>query len=257
MPGSRILLLAVDCETTRFLIPALQAAFSLERIILEEPPSRIKMLRKRARRQGWWVAVGQALFRLAVVPLLAREAAHRIAAIKNTYGLEDKGLPEALVTRVVSANSAEATRLLQETNPDAVVVNGTRILSAEVLGSVPAPFANIHAGITPLYRGAHGGYWALAQRNADACGVTVHLVDKGVDTGGILQQALIQPGPRDNFCTYPLLQYGVGIPLLVQSLSRVLAGDLTLQRSRDGASRLWSHPTLWGYVSNRLFLGVK
>lgn len=73
MPGKRILLLAVDCETTRFLIPVLQAAFSLERIILEEPPSRIDMLKKRARRLGWVEAVGQALFRLAAVPLLVRK----------------------------------------------------------------------------------------------------------------------------------------------------------------------------------------
>ena len=66
------------------------------------------------------------------------------------------------------------------------------------------------AGITPLYRGVHGAYWALAEGRRDLCGVTVHRVDAGIDTGEVLAQVLIDPTPQDNFVTYPWLQVAEG-----------------------------------------------
>ena len=42
----------------------------------------------------------------------------------------------------------------------------------------------MHAGITPQYRGVHGGYWAVVNNDPEHCGVTIHFVDKGIDTGG-------------------------------------------------------------------------
>ena len=36
----------------------------------------------------------------------------------------------------------------------------------------------------------------------ETCGVTIHLVDAGIDTGAVLAQAPICPSPRDNFTTW-------------------------------------------------------
>jgi methionyl-tRNA formyltransferase len=44
----------------------------------------------------------------------------------------------------------------------------------------------VHAGITPRYRGTHGGYWVLLNNDPGHCGVTIHLVDPGIDTGSIV-----------------------------------------------------------------------
>ncbi len=73
-----------------------------------------------------------------------------------------------------------------------VLVVGTRIISRKVLVAVAAPFINYHDGITPKYRGIHGGYWASAQSDLANFGVTVHLVDPGIDTGEVLYQARLQ-----------------------------------------------------------------
>ncbi|HEX8349388.1 MAG TPA: formyl transferase, partial [Hymenobacter sp.] len=118
------------------------------------------------------------------------------------------------------------------------------------------PFLNTHAGITPLYRGVHGGYWALANNDAAHCGVSVHLVDAGIDTGGIIAQALIRPEPEDNFSTYPLLQVIAGMPLLKEAVRAALAGTIQLRPAPEGTSRLWSHPTLAEYKANRRRSGV-
>jgi methionyl-tRNA formyltransferase len=152
---------------------------------------------------------------------------------------------------VPSANSPEAIRLLRGLDPAVVVVNGTRILSRELLRCVPAPFVNLHAGITPLYRGVHGGYWALACGDRQNCGVTVHLVDESIDTGAAIFQQPIEPSADDSFVTYPLLQLGVGLPLLTEAVRQVLAGRLEKRSFPEGPSRLWTHPTLWQYLSHR------
>jgi len=133
---------------------------------------------------------------------------------------------------------------LLDRKPSVVVVNGTRIIGSHVLEAVDAPFINMHVGITPAYRGVHGGYWALAQGDPANFGVTVHLVDAGVDTGQVITQVRVRPGPLDNFATYPYLQVAVGVPALVEAVNAARTGAIQL-READLPSRLWSHPTLW------------
>ena len=93
-------------------------------------------------------------------------------AIREANDLHENPLPEAQVTRVSSINSHECIAELQRLRPDVIVVNGTRIISKKVLQAVPCPFINTHAGITPLYGGVHGGYWALANNDPDHCGAS-------------------------------------------------------------------------------------
>ena len=148
-------------------------------------------------------------------------------------------------------------RILKESNPDVVLVEGTRIISRRIIDCIPVKFINMHAGITPLYRCVHGAYWALVEDNRKACGVTVHLVDTGIDTGNILEQGIIEPAAEDNFVTYDLHQMAVGIPLLKKAARDVLENRVEIKPNPEGKSKLWSHPTLWEYIWFRFRLGVK
>jgi methionyl-tRNA formyltransferase len=117
----------------------------------------------------------------------------------------------------------------------------------------------MHAGITPRYRGVHGGYWALAEHHPDWVGTTVHLVDPGIDTGSILGQVTFQVSRQDTIATYPDLQLAHGLPLLAAQTDRVMAGlDLEpLPTSVATGTGLYYHPTLWGYLWRRLRYGVR
>src|SRR5690606_4856447 len=99
-------------------------------------------------------------------------------------------------------------------------------ISKKILQGVNAVFINIHSGITPNYRGDHGGYWALANNDNENCGVTVFIANEGIDTGNILYQGLIQPTTKDNFVTYPYLQLGEGIGLLKKAVNDALTNKL-------------------------------
>jgi len=169
----------------------------------------------------------------------------------------DDSIPAEKVLSVDSVNSEQARRELRRSRPAVVVVAGTRIISEKTLESVGSVFINMHAGITPMFRDVHGGYWALAAGEPENCGATVHLVDKGIDTGGILYQSHIEPTDKDNFATYPLLQIAAGLPLLRKAIEDALQGRITVLPPRDVRSHLWYHRTLWSYLHNRFRLGVK
>src|SRR5258708_18088811 len=103
---------------------------------------------------------------------------------------------------------------MQRLTPRAVLVVGTRIIAEEVLRAIDAPFINYHAGITPKYRGVHGGYWAKAEGDPGNFGCTVHPLDKGIDTGEALYQARLAPGATDNYSIFPHLLLIAALPLL-------------------------------------------
>jgi folate-dependent phosphoribosylglycinamide formyltransferase PurN len=254
---SGLVFLAAPGEPTAILYNALARRFRFDAVVLETPIPRSEFVRRRAKRLGWRTAIGQVLFQAGAVPLLRRVARARIAAIKREHGLDEAPIPPSLTRQVASANGRDTIELLRALAPRVVLINGTRILSRELLRSVNARFVNVHAGITPLYRGVHGGYWALVDRRPDACGVTIHLVDEGIDTGTILAQSCIAPSPDDSFVTYHYLQLAAALPELERVLTDLLEGRAHPLAAPAGPSQLRFHPTLAQYLWHRARHGVR
>lgn len=256
MSGS-VVMLATDKASTRMLYHALAQDIDIERVVIVEPAATARFLRARARKLGLAKVAGQVLFKMAVCPVLEAQSQRRLQEIAAQHGLREEPIPEDKVVRVGPLNSEETTETLRALQPAVVVVHATPIISGAVLSSVTAPFVNIHAGITPAYRGVHGAYWALVEGRRDLCGVTVHFVDEGIDTGKVIGQALIDPGAGDSFVTYGLLQLAAGIPIIRKSISDILRSDIELQSPLSDVSRLRTHPTLLEYLVNRWRRGVR
>lgn len=257
--GAGLLLLASPCSSTNVVFHALAGAFGEFPVVMEPPQSRWTLVKRRAKRLGIPTVIGQLLFSVLVVPVVGRRGRTRIAAIAAEHGLDLSSIGRP-VQSVPSVNSDEARALLRRLDPSVVVVNGTRIISEETLGCVDATFVNVHMGITPQYRGVHGGYWALAEGRPELVGTTVHVINRGIDTGPILGQATFPVTPADSFATYPYLHLHAGLPLLVTAVRSLLAGEEPKPlppMSGAGPSTLRSHPTLWGYAGARLRRAVR
>lgn len=223
-------------------------------VVEEEPEPKAVFLRRRLAKLGLIEVAGQLAFAVAQ-KIAARSSAARIAQICALAGLDDSTDPAIAVCRVPSVNSHECRTALAAIEPTVVIVHGTRIIRRDTLRAVSAPFINFHAGINPKYRGQHGGYWARAERDHSNVGVTIHLIDEGVDTGGVLYQAPFAATARDNINTYQYLQTAVAQPLLIQAAEDALAGRLR-PRTVDLPSRQWFHPTLWSYLRTGLAHGI-
>jgi methionyl-tRNA formyltransferase len=257
MNSKRIVLLVGRAESSNIVYNALKHDFDIIRVVEEEPVSRKEFLKRRLKKLGILKVAGQLMFRIVIISFLALISGKRMATIRRESNLDGSAIPESILVRVPSVNNPRTREVLKEVQPDVIVVNGTRIITAEVLQATQAPFVNMHAGITPLYRGVHGGYWAMVNQDRANCGVTIHLVDRGIDTGGILAQASIDPTAEDNFLTYTYLQLAGGIPRLKVVLYELVAGRARVQSAPLGTSRLWTHPTIWEYLRHRFVKGVK
>ncbi len=247
---ARVVLLTSEGTSGAIAARYLAGQFPDIAVICEGSESRWLFIRRRMKRLGPVKVAGQVMFML-LQRFQQRRSQQRIAEVCAPLS----GAPDPAVAHVPSVNSPECLAALRELRPGVVLVMGTRIIKPEVMAEAQAPFINYHAGITPKYRGVHGGYWALAEGDAGNFGLTVHLVDAGIDTGGILYQERVRPSAADNFSTFPYLQLAAGLPLLAKAARDALAGHLTVQFS-DLPSRLWSHPTIWQYVLTGFRRGV-
>ena len=256
MNDPKIVLLAGKGISTNIIYHALKNEFPITAIILEEPVSKNEFLKKRIKKLGILKVTGQVFFQLIIVKFLDLIAAKRKKEILQGYAMDNAGLPPAIITPVNSVNDNNCLQALQKIAPDLVIVNGTRVIAKEILNNVGAKFINMHAGITPMYRGVHGAYWALVNNDAAHCGVTVHLVDPGIDTGAVIARQVIPVTKKDNFVTYPLIQLAEGIPLVKKAIEDILHNRLSLI-SNPGESRLWSHPGFFQYLYYRILKGKK
>jgi hypothetical protein len=256
----RVVLVAGPGDTTDIVANYLTAHvpdLDLE-VVVEAPVSRRTMATRRARRIGWPAVIGQVLFITTVLPLLRWHGRRRIDEILRGAGLD--ATPTVPVRHVASVNAPETVALLQDAAPALVVVNGTRIISHRVLTAVACQFVNTHAGTTPRYRGVHGGYWALAEGHPELVGTTVHLVDEGIDTGGVLVRAPFAVTGADSIATYPYLHLAAGLPGLAAQVERALDGERLTPLVEDdppGGSHLYLHPTVWEYLRRRVADGVR
>lgn len=256
MQHKKIVMLAGDGDSTNILYNAINGMFPIQTVIMEDKENRKVFIKRRIKRLGIINVVGQILFQVIIVRILNTVSTKRIKEIVTENKLNTSVISPHKIKKVSSINNIEVKELLQQINPDVVIVNGTRIISKKILAAVSCPFINTHTGITPMYRGVHGGYWALVNKDLANCGVTVHLVDAGIDTGGVLYQRNIEIIKEDNFVSYPYLQTAKAVPLLQKAVEEALGNKLN-DVGKTGASNLWHHPTIWKYLYYRIFKKIK
>ncbi|MDX1435400.1 MAG: methionyl-tRNA formyltransferase [Anaerolineales bacterium] len=83
-------------------------------------------------------------------------------------------------------------------DPDVFLAVGYPLILKPSLLSVPRRLAvNFHASLLPDYRGRHPVFWAL-RAGERWSGLTVHVMDPGVDTGDILYQVRLRTRKDDS-----------------------------------------------------------
>lgn len=252
--ATRIAVMTVPSPHSWIAINAIVKQFGSVAVIAERRVGRGELIRRRLKRQGPVRVAGQIGYVL-LQKFIDRRQRSRIAEIIDGMQLDPQPNPSCPVYEVDSVNSMACRTAIAMLKPDVILVIGTRIIGAETLKAITVPLINFHSGWNPKYRGQAGGYWALAAGDAAHAGVTVHLVDAGVDTGDILYQAQFTATKADSFQTYYYLQAGVGRQLVVQAVADALHGELKPFKSSLPSQQFY-HPTLWGYLWTAFTKGV-
>jgi methionyl-tRNA formyltransferase len=247
--NKRILILAVNCPEAHIAYNYLEQHFTIAKVILENKISSATLIKNRIRKLGCFKVFGQLLFQICIQKLLIKISRRRIREITAGITTINDLIPYSAIVKIKSVNDSSTIELIKSIPHDVIYILGTRIISKKILDSLNTPIINMHAGITPKYRGVHGAYWALKNKEPQLCGVTIHKVNKGIDTGEVINQAIITPGSKDNFATYSYLQLATGLQLLKTELMHYFATkEWSKQKPLTLESKLWYHPTLFEYL---------
>jgi methionyl-tRNA formyltransferase len=123
---------------------------------------------------------------------------------------------------------------LRAFSPDLVVTAAYgRILPPAILAVPAHGCLNIHASLLPAYRGAAPIQWSIV-RGEKKTGVTIMLMDEGMDTGPILAQEAVPIPPDMNAGELSDQLSALGARMITEVIDSYLAGHIT-PRPQDPA----------------------
>jgi phosphoribosylglycinamide formyltransferase-1 len=178
--------------------------------------------------------------RAAVVAIEAGElAARAVLAVSNRKGApalgfaRDHGLATLVIPTLPDPDGADArlAAALSEARADLVILSGyLRKLGPRTLAAYGGRILNIHPALLP----SHGGTGMYGRRVHQAViaagetisGASVHLVDDEYDHGPVLAQRRITVAPGDDAVSLEARVTTAEPALLVETLQRVVAGEL-------------------------------
>lgn len=167
----------------------------------------------------------------------------------NTQIIEDSGVARDKVFSSDSVYRSGTLAVFREMNLDLIILAWWPYIIKESLIEIPRiGCLNFHPSYLPYNRGKHYNFWSLVE--GTAFGVTLHFVDKGIDTGDIAFQSVIEKTWEDTGETlyykaqretvrlfkekFPELKRG-NIPRKTQVLSH---GSFHTSDELEGASRI-------------------
>jgi methionyl-tRNA formyltransferase len=124
-------------------------------------------------------------------------------------------------------------------------VSPSQIFKEELINLPRYGCINIHTAKLPKYRGLYPTYWAMAH-GEKTIGISIHYMEKSVDTGKILLQTEIEIPPEttlDKMLTVTKLK---GAQLLLEAIRQIAEGK-TDAHYAEGEGSYFSHPTPESY----------
>jgi hypothetical protein len=115
-------------------------------------------------------------------------------------------------------------RTLLDFRPDVVVsARFSLIFPQRVIDAVPRGIVNVHPGMLPGYRGLFAPFWQI--RNGEPeLGCTVHIVDRGIDTGPILGVARVPFDPARSLMWHTASLYRGGVRIAAGAAAALARG---------------------------------
>lgn len=166
----------------------------------------------------------------AEVVLAIADVGHETSRSRLSAAATLHGIPCQEITRF----DPESERLLTQARPDYIIsANNHLIFRKSHIAAASLGVVNFHNGPLPRYAGLNTCSWALL-RGERSYGVTWHLVDEGIDTGGIVLQRMFPVA--EDATAIELIAYciEVGVDLFGELAHKMLAGSLATQPQHSG-----------------------
>jgi methionyl-tRNA formyltransferase len=148
------------------------------------------------------------------------------------------GLP---VLQPESVNRREFLAQLEELRPEVGVVAAFgQLLGKRLLSISPHGYLNVHASLLPRHRGASPIAAAILAGD-EVTGVSIMLIDEGLDTGPVLAQTTCPILPEDTAGSLEAKLAEIGADLLARTLPSWLAGNATPKPQEERLATVAGH----------------
>jgi methionyl-tRNA formyltransferase len=140
-------------------------------------------------------------------------------------------------------NSEESISILENLAPDLLVsISSGEIFRSTVLSLAPLGCINLHSSLLPKYRGLMPSFWVLKNQEPRT-GVSVFMVDEGIDSGPIIAQTAISIS--DNMTQAELIRITkeIGMDLIVEAIDRIGENSVKWIDNPDASMTYFGYPT--------------
>lgn len=254
----RVLVLTSETPGNVWLVNQLLARHEVVGMVIERRPLALTKKEKHERRRQMLRrhGVARTLNKLALNWCRSRflERASSDTARRSFFpgGAAVAYAREVPTAVVESVNAAAAVDFIRGLAPDILAVCGTTVLRPEVFSLAPRGAVNMHTGITPEYKSAEPIFWALYRGEPEKVGVTIHFVDRGIDTGPIIHQDAVPVYADDSLATISVRCIRRGAELFSRALAEIEGGPVRAL-DRSGAESRFFRSIDLGIVQHLLF----
>lgn len=137
------------------------------------------------------------------------------------------------VFQPATLRDGEAFNILKDINPDVIVVVAYgKILPEEILNLPRYGCVNGHASLLPKYRGASPIQWCIVCGEKQT-GITTMLMDKGMDTGDILEQLTVDIKAEETAEELFERLSTISADLMLSTLEKLEKGEITPKKQNE------------------------
>jgi folate-dependent phosphoribosylglycinamide formyltransferase PurN len=138
-----------------------------------------------------------------------------------------KGLKKIFVKDV---NGLETEAVIRGLQPDLMIQCGAGILKENIFSIPKMGTLNVHHGIAPEVRGVSSTFWSMYYGLHECIGVTVHFIDKTLDTGVVILQKSTKLPETFDYIEAVYQTCIQGAPMLALAVD-IIIGDYTVKRN--------------------------
>ena len=158
--------------------------------------------------------------------------------------------------KVINLNEEKSIGFMEDIEPQLILFTGGGILRKKVLEIPEIGVINCHSGILPFFRGMDVVEWTAAEDRITSIGfgVSLHIMDSGVDTGPILATKKIDLFEGDTFEKIRKRLEVTMVALMLAGVKGLRDGLISpqIQDKRAGKQYYVIHPRIKLYADDKL-----
>lgn len=244
----KIIILTVDQIYANYVIKKIISEYKGEiNLILVSGKSHlnssfIKYLRNYLNSAGWYYFFVQSikleLYRLVsllvgLVESLKENKFFPYKSLLKNYNIDEK--------QILNINDTQLLNKLKKLKPDLIVsIFFNQIIKDPLINLPKHGIINLHPAYLPDYKGVSPIFWAMVNKEKTS-GITVHYIDSGIDTGGLIKRAKIAITKTDTEDSIYWKCAKVGSELLIDAINQIKTGEVKSRALKGG--RYYSIPT--------------